>query len=112
MEREARAISALNHPHICHVDDISSQDSTDYLVMEFLDGQTLAARLRKGTLPLNELLKVGIEVAEALETAHRAGIVHQCLPLNSGLFHQRAFFILSCKPISYCGFKRIDVYIL
>jgi eukaryotic-like serine/threonine-protein kinase len=73
-EREARTVSSLNHPHICHLYDIGSQDSTDFLVMEFLDGQTLADRLRKGALALNELLKVGIEVAEALEVAHRAGI--------------------------------------
>ena len=58
-EREARTISSLNHPHICHLYDIGSQDSTDFLVMEFLDGQTLADRLRKGALALNELLKVG-----------------------------------------------------
>ncbi len=78
-EREARAISSLNHPHICHLYDIGSQAGTDFLVMEFLDGETLAERLRKGALPLNELLKVGIEVAEALEVAHRAGIVHRDL---------------------------------
>src|SRR5271157_3580496 len=75
MQREARAISSLNHPHICHLYDIGSQEGTDFLVMEFLDGETLAERLRKA-VPLNELLKVGIEVAEALEVAHRAGIVH------------------------------------
>src|SRR5271155_3434947 len=79
MEREARAISSLNHPHICHLYDIGSQDGTDYLGMEFLDGQTLAERLRRGALPLDESLKVGIDVAEALETAHRAGIVHRDL---------------------------------
>jgi Tol biopolymer transport system component len=78
-EREARTISSLNHPHICHLYDIGSQEGTDFLVMEFLDGETLAARLRKGAVPLNELLKVGIEVAEALEVAHRAGIVHRDL---------------------------------
>ena len=95
MEREARAISALNHPHICHVDDISSQDSTDYLVMEFLDGQTLAARLRKGTLPLNELLKVGIEVAEALETAHRAPGPPQESDRRSLQFHNKEAKVVS-----------------
>src|SRR3984893_7265032 len=77
MEREARAISSLNHPHICQLYDIGSQNGTDYLVMEFLEGETLAERLRKGAVPLNELLKVGIEVAEALEVAHRASIVHR-----------------------------------
>src|SRR6202044_3315328 len=79
MEREARAISSLNHPHICQLYDIGSQDNTDYLVMEFLEGETLAERLRKGPLPLNETLKIGIAVAEALSAAHRQGIVHRDL---------------------------------
>ncbi len=79
MEREARAISALNHPNICHLYDIGSQDNTDYLVMEFLEGETLAERIRKGPLPLNETLKIGIAIAEALSAAHRQGIVHRDL---------------------------------
>jgi Tol biopolymer transport system component len=79
MEREGRAISSLNHPHICQLYDIGSQNGTDYLVMEFLEGETLAERLRKGTMPLNEVLKVGIAVAEALAVAHRSGIVHRDL---------------------------------
>ena len=79
MEREARAISSLNHPHICHLYDIGSQDGTDYLVMEFLEGETLAERLRKGALPLSEILKIGMAVAEALAVAHRHGIVHRDL---------------------------------
>ena len=76
-EREARTVSSLNHPQICHLYDVGSQEGTDFLVMEFLDGETLAERLRRGALPLPELLKIGIEVAEALEVAHRAGIVHR-----------------------------------
>jgi serine/threonine protein kinase/Tol biopolymer transport system component len=79
MEREARAISSLNHPHICQLYDIGSQDGTDYLVMEFLEGETLAERLRKGAMPLAEVFKVGISVAEALAFAHRSGIVHRDL---------------------------------
>src|SRR5580704_12169604 len=79
MEREARSISSLNHPHICHLYDIGSQDGTDYLVMEFLEGETLADRLRKGAMPLNEILKIGIAIAEALAVAHRQGIVHRDL---------------------------------
>jgi len=79
MDREARAISSLNHPNICHLYDIGSQDGTDYLVMEFLEGETLAERLRKGAMPLNEIFKVGIAVAEALAFAHRSGIVHRDL---------------------------------
>ena len=83
MEREARAISSLNHPSICHLYDIGSQDGVDYLVMEFLEGETLAERLSKGPLPLNEILKIGIAVSEALAVAHRQGIVHRDLkPAN------------------------------
>src|SRR6202162_5058422 len=78
-EREARSISSLSHPHICHLYDIGSQDGTDYLVMEFLEGETLAERLRKGAIPLNEVVKIGIAVAEALGVAHRHGIVHRDL---------------------------------
>jgi serine/threonine protein kinase len=79
MEREARAISSLNHPHICHLYDIGSQDGTDYLVMELLEGETLADRLRKGAMPLSEIFKIGIGVADALAYAHRQGIVHRDL---------------------------------
>src|ERR1035437_7972756 len=79
MEREARAISSLNHPHICHLYDIGLQDGTDYLVMEFLEGETLAERLRKGAMPMNEILKIGIAIADALAVAHRQGIVHRDL---------------------------------
>jgi eukaryotic-like serine/threonine-protein kinase len=79
MEREARAISSLNHPNICQLYDIGSQNGTDYLVMEFLEGETLAERLRKGALPLAEVFKIGIAVAEALAVAHRSGIVHRDL---------------------------------
>src|SRR5450432_2071408 len=71
LEREARAISSLNHPNICHLYDIGSQDGTDFLVMEFLEGETLAEGLRKGALPLADVLKIGIAVAEALAVAHR-----------------------------------------
>jgi len=79
MEREGRAISSLNHPHICQLYDIGTQDGTDYLVMEFLEGETLSDRLRKGAMPLAEIFKIGIDVAEALAVAHRQGIVHRDL---------------------------------
>lgn len=78
-EREARAVSCLNHPHICHLYDVGVQDGTPYLVMEYLEGESLAERLRKGALPLKLALQFGIEIGEALATAHRAGIVHRDL---------------------------------
>jgi dipeptidyl aminopeptidase/acylaminoacyl peptidase len=79
MDREGRAISSLNHPYICQLYDIGSQNGTDYLVMEFLEGETLAERLRKGAMPPAEIFKIGIAVAEALAVAHRHGIVHRDL---------------------------------
>jgi serine/threonine protein kinase/Tol biopolymer transport system component len=78
-DREARAISALNHARICTLYDVGHQDGTSYLVMEYLEGQSLAERLAKGALPLKETLRVGIEICEALEFAHRSGIVHRDL---------------------------------
>ena len=78
-EREARAISSLNHPHICHLYDIGKQDGTAYLVMEYLEGETLADRLRKGPLLLKQALDFAIQITEALATAHRAGILHRDL---------------------------------
>jgi Tol biopolymer transport system component len=83
MEREARAISSLNHPNICTLHDIGSQDGISFLVMEHLEGETLADRLRRGTPALEEALKIGIQVAEALDKAHARGIVHRDLkPAN------------------------------
>ncbi len=76
-EREARAISALNHPHICTLHDIGHQAGVDFLVMEYLEGETLAARLAKGPLPLDQALAYAIALASALDRAHRAGIVHR-----------------------------------
>jgi Tol biopolymer transport system component len=78
-EREAKAISNLNHPHICVLHDVGHQDGTDYLVMECVEGETLAKRLEKGPLPVEQVLKIGIELADALDKAHRQGIVHRDL---------------------------------
>jgi eukaryotic-like serine/threonine-protein kinase len=78
-EREARAVSALNHPHICTLHDVGSQDGIEYLVMEYVEGETLAARLEKGPLPFEQVLKIGMEVADALDKAHRQGIIHRDL---------------------------------
>jgi eukaryotic-like serine/threonine-protein kinase len=82
-EREARTISSLSHPHICSLFDIGHQDGIDYLVMEFLEGQTLAERLRKGPLPMELLLRFGIQIGDALDKAHHQGIIHRDLkPAN------------------------------
>ncbi|HEY3204522.1 MAG TPA: serine/threonine-protein kinase, partial [Thermoanaerobaculia bacterium] len=78
-EREARAISALSHPHICALYDVGSQDGVEYLVMEYLEGQALSERLAKGALPLDQTLKIGAEIADALAAAHAAGILHRDL---------------------------------
>jgi len=72
LEREARAISSLQHPHICVLHDIGHQDGIDYLVMEFLKGETLADRLRRGPLPVEQVIKIGIEIAPTLSTKHIA----------------------------------------
>ena len=84
-EREARAIAALSHPHICTIHDVGREGDTDYLVMEYLEGETLADRLAtaKAPLPLEQVLRIGIAIADALDKAHRAGITHRDLkPAN------------------------------
>ena len=78
-DREARAISGLNHPNICTLHDVGHQDGVDFLVMEFLEGETLADRLMKGPLPLDQLLKCAVEICDGLEKAHRSGVVHRDL---------------------------------
>jgi Tol biopolymer transport system component len=82
--REAKAISALNHPHICGLFDIGRDHDIDYLVLELVEGETLAARLERGALPLAQVLRFGIEIADALQAAHRHGIIHRDLkPSNT-----------------------------
>jgi len=78
-EREARTIASLNHPHTCALHDIGQQDGTDFLVMEYLEGETLAERLKKGPLPLDQVLQFAIEISDALDKAHRKGITHRDL---------------------------------
>jgi eukaryotic-like serine/threonine-protein kinase len=78
-EREAKTISSLNHPHICTLHDVGSQDGISYLVMECVEGETLAKRLEKGPLPLEQVLKHGMQIADALDKAHRSGVVHRDL---------------------------------
>jgi Tol biopolymer transport system component len=78
-QREAKTISSLEHPHICALYDVGHQDASDFLVMQYLEGETLAARLTRGPLPVEHALRVAIEVAGALDRAHRQGIVHRDL---------------------------------
>src|SRR5437588_3583983 len=78
-EREAKAISRLTHPNICTLHDVGQQDGIDYLVMEFLEGETLAERVAKGPLPVEQALAVGVQIADALDKAHKQGIVHRDL---------------------------------
>src|SRR6476660_9666176 len=78
-EREAKTISQLSHPHICALHDVGSQDGVEYLVMEYLEGETLADRLGRGPLPFEQTLRYGIEIADALDKANRRGIVHRDL---------------------------------
>src|SRR5579864_4646029 len=83
LEREAKAISCLNHPNICTLHDVGSQNGVDFLVMEHLEGETLADRLHRGALALDEALRIGIQIADALDKAHARGIVHRDLkPAN------------------------------
>jgi Tol biopolymer transport system component len=78
-EREARAISSLNHPHICALYDIGREGTVEFLVMEYLEGESLEARLRKGPIPIEEALQIAIQIAGALDAAHRRGMVHRDL---------------------------------
>src|SRR5262249_41984143 len=78
-DREAQTIAGLNPPHICILHDVGHQEGTDYLVMEYLEGQTLAQRMAKGPLPPDEALNIAIEIADALDKAQRQGIVHRDL---------------------------------
>src|SRR5437667_4154208 len=76
-EREARAVASLNHPHICTLHDIGNQDGVGYLVMEYMEGETLAARIEKGALPLDQALNFATQIADALDRSHRAGVTHR-----------------------------------
>jgi Tol biopolymer transport system component len=79
LEREARAVSSLSHPHVCALYDVGHEEGVDYLVMEFLEGESLAQRLTKGPIPTEELLRIAIQISDALEKAHRSGIIHRDL---------------------------------
>src|SRR3954451_21158806 len=78
-EREAKTISQLTHPHICTLYDVGSENGVEYLVMELLDGESLADRLARGPLPVEQVCSIGVEIASALHSAHRIRIVHRDL---------------------------------
>ena len=78
-ERETRVLSSLSHPHICALHDVGINGQLEFLVMELLDGETLLARLRKGPLPVSAVVRLGIELADALAAAHRLGVIHRDL---------------------------------
>src|SRR5438045_9096063 len=76
-EREARAVSSLNHPHVCTLHDVGRHDDIDYLVMELVEGETLAQRLAKGPLPTAAVLRLGATISDALDSAHSAGVIRR-----------------------------------
>jgi Tol biopolymer transport system component len=93
-EREAKAISSLQHPHICTLYDVGREGETDFLVMELLEGESLADRLEKGPLPIDQVLKLGIQIADALEKAHGSGIVHRDLKPGNVFVTERGVKLL------------------
>src|ERR1700675_1260489 len=78
-EREAKTIASLNHPHICTLYDTGHQDDIDFLVMEYIEGETLSQRLLKGSLPIQQVLQYAIEISDALDKAHSKGVTHRDL---------------------------------
>jgi serine/threonine protein kinase/Tol biopolymer transport system component len=102
-DREARAISQLTHPHICRLYDVGEQQGTAFLVMEYLEGETLADRLKKGALPFGDTLKVAIQIADALTTAHRQGIVHRDLKPGNVMLTKAGARLLDFGLAKACG---------
>jgi len=101
--REAKTISSLNHPHICVLHDIGRQDEIDYLVMEYVEGETLAKRLVKGPLALEQALKYGVQIADALDKAHCSGVVHRDLKPGNIVLAKTGAKLLDfglAKPVS------------
>ncbi|MGH9367650.1 MAG: protein kinase domain-containing protein, partial [Thermoanaerobaculia bacterium] len=115
-EREARAISALSHPHICALYDVGSEAGTEFLVMEFLEGETLADRLLRGRIPTDQLLRYSVEIADALDKAHRQGIVHRDLKPGNIMLTRSGVKLLdfglaklrpAADPVSSTGLSRL-----
>ncbi len=106
LEREAKSISSLSHSHICALYDVGREGETDYLVMEFLEGETLAARLGRGALPPEQALRYGTEIADALDKAHRQGIVHRDLKPGNVMLTKSGVKLLDfglAKPVARSG---------
>ncbi len=103
LEREARAVSALNHPSICTLHDVGHQDGTDFLVMEYIEGETLANRLTKGALPLDQALRQAVQIADALDKAHRQGIVHRDLKPGNIMLTKSGLKLLDFGLAKYGG---------
>ncbi|MGB2714142.1 MAG: serine/threonine-protein kinase [Vicinamibacterales bacterium] len=101
MEREARAVAALNHPHICAIYDIGSHDGVDYFVMELVNGESLATRLSRGELPVAEALRYAEQIASALGEAHRAGIVHRDVKPANIMLHAAADGATQAKLLDF-----------
>jgi eukaryotic-like serine/threonine-protein kinase len=105
-DREAKVISQLQHPNICVLHDIGSENGTDFLVMEFLEGESLNEKLKRGPLPTDELLKISIQLADALEKAHRAGIIHRDLKPGNVMLTKSGAKLLDfglAKPMGSAG---------
>jgi eukaryotic-like serine/threonine-protein kinase len=103
LEREARTISALSHPNICHLYDVGHHEGIDFLVMEYLEGETLADRLSRGPLPVDQVLRFGIEIAAALHAAHQRGIVHRDLKPGNVMLGKTGVRLLDfglAKPVA------------
>jgi eukaryotic-like serine/threonine-protein kinase len=101
-EREARAISQLSHPHICVLYDIGKHEGADYLVLEYLEGETLGVRVHRGPLPAEQVLKYGAQMADALDKAHRHGVVHRDLKPDNVMLTKSGIKLLDfglAKPV-------------
>ena len=110
-EREAKTISQFSHPHICSLYDVGREGDTDFLVMELLEGESLADRLGKGPLPTEQLLRYGIQIADALDKAHRQGIVHRDLKPGNIMITKTGVKLLDfglAKPLTAAGARPVS----
>jgi Tol biopolymer transport system component len=106
-EREARAISSLNHPHICALYDVGQENGVSFLVLEKIDGETLAARLARGALPLEQVVRLGMQIADALDRAHRSGLVHRDLKPGNVMITKSGAKLMDfglARPFGVAGF--------